>query len=294
MLHYLFKLFYYTFFLQTVLLGAAIVLILMMPLLGIGIYDVLINLAYRRWVPKAAARAGDTVLGTRPVLPLGSLVGRPILWTGSDRRGRLLLFSGRDADRMLRALARRQHGGTILLGDPARERSYGALADRFAGKKRMPPSPLTEATPHYLRSLVNGEEPCQVFIADVGELIRRFPDLAPLILQPPSHIAMTVSAESLAALPAAFADELIEAAHYYVIFRQTPEDLEVLRAHAPEVAPKASGGFGAFARPRPVKRADLQGATRLRRRRCLVIVGSMLEGEVICWTQRATAVPLLL
>lgn len=288
---------YYSFLAQTIAIAVVLIILLLVPLLGVSIFDVLINIVYRAWVPRAAARAGDVVLGTRPVLPLGGWIGKPILWTGKDRAGRLALFLGRDADRMLRAVARRQYGPTVLVADPTVERNLGRWWDLWTRRADVPARPIDDTTADLLRTLLARQEPARIYIADVAAFTRRYPDLLPMILEPPDHIALSIAATSLRALDSALRDRLMTMARYYAIFRQDAEDLQLLLPYAPELPKPMERGLSRLrqtGRSHPVARRDLLGARRLRRKRCLLVAHGQFEGEVICWTGRSTALRVLI
>jgi|GEM_PF-3286649 len=288
---------YYTFLLQTVAIAVLIAYLILMPLLGVSIYEAIANIIYRAYVPRAATRAGDLVLGTRPVMPLGGWAGRPIIWTAKERAGRLVLFLGADADRSLRAVARRQYGAIVLIADPAVEGSWGRAWDLWTRRLDVPARPPVEGTIALLRALAAADTPSRVYVADLPGLLARFPELLPLILTPPPHLTISASVEQLATLPQTLSYQLLDAARYFAIFRLAPADLQLLLPHAPDLPQprlKLKARLRAVGRPRPVSRLDLPAALTLKKKRCLVVANGYLEGEVILWSGRIQGIPLLL
>ena len=67
---------YYTFLLH-VAIAVLIAYLILIPLLGVSIYEAIANIIYRAYVPRVTTRAGDLVLGTRPIMPLGGIADLP-------------------------------------------------------------------------------------------------------------------------------------------------------------------------------------------------------------------------
>ena len=151
---------YYTFLLQTVAIAVLIAYLILMPLLGVSIYEAIANIIYRAYVPRAATRAGDLVLGTRPVMPLGGWAGRPIIWTAKERAGHLVLFLGEDGrSQPARRCASPVRSDRADRPIPAVEGSWGRIWDLWTRRLDVPARPPIEATIALLRTLAAGDTP---------------------------------------------------------------------------------------------------------------------------------------